>query len=126
MAFTDIQYNIITEDIFTDYDRNQFEFRMCDLRNFNSCKDLVKDIDIVYHVAGIKGNPQTAKTKPSRYFVPLLQFNTNMMEAARLEGVDWYLYTSSVGVYRQDDVLEEDSVGKHFQPKMIHILLKEW
>ncbi len=111
---TDIQYNIITEDVFTDYDRNQFEFRMCDLRNFNSCKDLVKDIDIVYHVAGIKGNPQTAKTKPSRYFVPLLQFNTNMMEAARLEGVDWYLYTSSVGVYRQDDVLEEDSVWKTF------------
>ena len=58
---TDIQYNIITEDVFTDYDRNQFEFRMCDLRNFNSCKDLVKDIDIVYHVPGIKGNPQTEK-----------------------------------------------------------------
>jgi len=111
---TDIQYNIITEDVFTPYDRNQFEFRMSDLRNFDSCKELVKDIDIVYHVAGIKGNPQTAKTKPSRYFVPLLQFNTNMMEAARLEGVDWYLYTSSVGVYRQDDVLQEDSVWKTF------------
>ena len=28
--------------------------------------------------------------------------------------MDWYLYTSSVGVYRQDDVLEEDSVWKTF------------
>ena len=111
---TDIQYNEITENVFPKHDKSKFEFIRGDLRNLSECKNLVKDMNVVYHVAGIKGNPQTAKTKPSRYFVPLLQFNTNMMEASRLEGVDWYLYTSSVGVYRQDDVLEEDSVWKTF------------
>ena len=28
----------------------------------------------------------------------MLQFNTNMMEAARVEDVEWYVYTSTVGV----------------------------
>jgi GDP-L-fucose synthase len=68
----------------------------------------------VFHLAGIKGSPQTAKNNPSRYFVPMLQFNTNMMEAAREEGVEWYLYTSSVGVYHPAEVFVEDDVWKTF------------
>jgi GDP-L-fucose synthase len=85
-----------------------------DLRYRDECKEVCQGQDIVFHLAGIKGNPQTAKEKPSRYFVPLLQFNTNMMEAAREANVEWYLYTSSVGVYRQDDILKEDDVWKTF------------
>jgi GDP-L-fucose synthase len=46
--------------------------------------------------------------------VPMLQFNTNMMEAARRANVKWYLYTSSVGVYSPADVFYEDDVWKTF------------
>ena len=81
-----------------------------DLRDRKDCKAVCEGQDIVFHLAGIKGSPQTAKNNPSRYFVPMLQFNTNMMEAAREEGVEWYLYTSSVGVYEQSEVLVEDDV----------------
>jgi len=42
--------------------------------------------------------------------VPMLQFNTNMMEAARRANVKWYLYTSSVGVYAPAEVFKEDDV----------------
>jgi len=85
-----------------------------DLRDRKDCKAVCEGQDIVFHLAGIKGSPQTAKNNPSRYFVPMLQFNTNMMEAAREEGVEWYLYTSSVGVYHPAEVFVEDDVWKTF------------
>jgi GDP-L-fucose synthase len=40
----------------------------------------------------------------------MLQFNTNMMEAAHQAGTKWYLFTSSVGVYAPSDVFIEDTV----------------
>ena len=70
-----------------------------DLRERVDCETACDGMDVVFHLAGIKGSPQSAKEQPARYFVPMLQFNTNMMEAARNADVDWYLYTSSVGVY---------------------------
>ena len=85
-----------------------------DLRTRVDCAEACEGMDIVFHLAGIKGSPQSAKEQPSRYFVPMLQFNTNMMEAARKAGVEWYLYTSSVGVYEQAEVLREDDVWKTF------------
>ncbi|MBC8428597.1 NAD-dependent epimerase/dehydratase family protein [bacterium] len=85
-----------------------------DLRDRKDCKAVCEGQDIVFHLAGIKGSPQTAKNNPSRYFVPMLQFNTNMMEAAREEGVEWYLYTSSVGVYHPAEIFVEDDVWKTF------------
>ena len=40
----------------------------------------------------------------------MLQFNTNMLEAAMHHDVKWYLYTSTVGVYQPAEVLKEDDV----------------
>ena len=88
-----------------------------DLRERSVCQEICKGMDIVMHLAGIKGSPATAVQKPARYFVPMLQFNTNMMEAAKDAGVEWYLYTSSVGVYEQAEVLTEDDVWKTFPTK---------
>jgi GDP-L-fucose synthase len=88
-----------------------------DLRERAVCQKICKGMDIVFHLAGIKGSPQSAKEQPARYFVPMLQFNTNMMEAAKDADVEWYLYTSSVGVYEQAEVLTEDDVWKTFPTK---------
>jgi GDP-L-fucose synthase len=41
---------------------------------------------------------------------PMMQFNTNMLEAAMHHNVKWYLYTSTVGVYQPAEVLREDDV----------------
>ena len=40
--------------------------------------------------------------------------NTNIAEASRLEGVDWYVYTSTVGVYQPAKVFKEDDVWKTY------------
>jgi GDP-L-fucose synthase len=92
----------------------QYQFIKADLREFNSCKIVVKNQDIIFHIAGVKGSPKRAAEQPADYFVPMLQFNTNMMEAARLEDVEWYVYTSTVGVYQPAEVFFEDDVWKTF------------
>jgi len=53
----------------------------------------------------------TAK-KPASFFVPLLLMNTNVLEAARREGVKACLYTSTVGVYAPAEVFREDDCWK--------------
>lgn len=90
------------------------QFIRSDLREFSNCFELCKNKDIVFHVAGVKGSPLTAKMQPASYFVPTITFNTNMMEAARRQKVKRYLYTSSIGVYTPSEVFHEDDVWKTF------------
>jgi len=95
-------------------DTGRYTFLRLDLRRPYDCEHSVKDQDIVFHIAGVKGSPKRAMEQPADYFVPMLQFNTNMMEAARQEGVEWYVYTSTVGVYQPAEVFYEDDVWKTF------------
>ena len=106
---TDIRY----DNRYDIYVKN-FEFYQADLRDFDDCKNVVTGMDVVFHVAGVKGSPKRAAEQPNDYFTPMLQFNTNMAEAARLQGVDWYVYTSTVGVYQPAKVFKEDDVWKTY------------
>lgn len=89
---------------------NDVEFVKKDLREFSNCKSVVENIDIVFHLMGIKGSPKMSKENPADFFVPLLQCNTNMMEASFRKNVEWYMYTSSVGVYQPANIMKEDDV----------------
>ena len=44
---TDLRYN----EVFDKHHDDTFEFVKADLRNFNECKEVVKGVDIVFHVA---------------------------------------------------------------------------
>ena len=85
-----------------------------DLRSIENCMKACKGKDIVFHLAGVKGSPKMTKEKPASFMIPTIQFSVNMMEAARLEGVNDYLFTSSVGVYEPAEIFEEDNVWKTF------------
>ena len=78
-----------------------------DLTSFEFCKDVTKDIDFVFHIAGIKGSIEVTKSKPASFFVPLLQFNTNVLEASRQNNVKKLVYTSSIGAYSSAEVFKE-------------------
>jgi GDP-L-fucose synthase len=76
-------------------------------------------MDVVFNLVGIKASPKILAEKPASSFVPHLQFNTNTMEAAMKNNVEWYMYTSTVGVYETEDVeiLTEDDVWLTFPSK---------
>ena len=85
-----------------------------DLTNFEFCKEQTKDMDCVFHVAGIKGSVKVTIEKPASFFVPLLMFNTNVLEAARVNNVQKLVYTSSIGAYSSNEVFiesEDDDQG---------------
>jgi len=90
------------------------EFLQVDLTKFDNCVKVCEGMEIVFHLAGIKGSPKMTREKPASFFVSTILFNTNMMEAAHRSGADRYLYTSTVGVYSPAEVFHEDDVWKSF------------
>lgn len=92
--------------------KNNIEFIKLDLRNYDNCLKVCKDMEIVFHVAGIKGSPAVALNQPARFFVPTILFNTNMLEAAVKSKVSHVLYTSSIGVYSPSPIFNENDVWK--------------
>lgn len=93
------------------------EFFNIDLTKYENCLKACDGMDIVFHLAGIKGSPAMTMEKPASFFVPTILFNTNMMEAARSRGVKKYLFTSTIGVYSPAEVFHEDDVWKTFPSK---------
>ena len=90
------------------------EFIKTNLMSMENCQSACKGMDFVFHLAGVKGSPAMTAKKPASFFVPMLSFNTNMMEAARQQGVRKYLYTSSIGVYAPAEIFHEDDVWQTF------------
>jgi len=84
------------------------KYHQADL-TFKSNASIVADFDHVYHLAGKKGSPDTAKNSPAEY-LPMLQFDTNVIEAIGRYKPEWFLYTSSIGVYPPMEIYEEDKV----------------
>ena len=71
--------------------------------------EIIKDYDHIYHLAGIKGSPLRVRERPADY-LPMLQFDANIIEAVGKYKPEWFLYTSSIGVYPPMEVYEEDKV----------------
>jgi GDP-L-fucose synthase len=88
----------------------KFTFLKVDLKEFSDCRKVCKGMDYVFSLVGIKASPKACLEQPANIMGPMIQFNTNMLEAAMLEKVSWFLYTSSIGVYQPASVLKEDDV----------------
>jgi len=85
-----------------------------DLTIYDNCIEACRDMDYVFNLLCIKGSPKAMKERPASHLVPMLQFNTNLMEAARHSKIKRYLYTSSVAVYEPKDIFVESDVWKTF------------
>jgi len=88
------------------------EYRRLDLTDITHALAAAEGVEIVFHLACIKGSPKMVREKPASYFTPMILFNTNMLEAARRRGVKRYLYTSTNGIYTPAEVLVEDDLWK--------------
>ena len=94
---------------------SEIVFKKVDLRDFNSCKSICEGMDYVFSLVGIKASPKITLEQPFDIMGPMLQFNTNMIEAAlTTPSVKWFLYTSTVGVYTPAEIFYEDDVWNGF------------
>ena len=90
--------------------KGKITFVKVDLREYSSCLEICDGMDYVFNLVGIKCSPKVCIEEPAKIMGPMMQFNTNMLEAAMHHNVKWYLYTSTVGVYQPAEVLREDDV----------------
>jgi nucleoside-diphosphate-sugar epimerase len=85
-------------------DADEFEIR--DLRDWNNCLEATRDVDDVYALAADMGGMGFISSHHAEILHNNLLISTHTIEAARLNGVARYLYTSSACVYpeyRQTD-----------------------
>jgi GDP-L-fucose synthase len=87
-------------------------FIKANLLYFNQCEKICEGQDYIFNLVGIKCSPKVTLEQPADIMGPMMQFNTNMLEAAMQANVKWYLYTSTVGVYTPAEVFYEDDVWK--------------
>jgi len=87
-----------------------------DLTDFNFCKDICRDMDFVFHIAGIGASVKAAEKRVASHFVPMLMMNTNLLEAARLSKVEKIVYTSSVGAYENAEIFKESEYKLNSTP----------
>ncbi|MFA5394980.1 MAG: NAD-dependent epimerase/dehydratase family protein [Methanogenium sp.] len=86
------------------------EYYKVDLRDRDTCLDIVGGQDYVFNLIGIKGNIDVTSKRSATMFVPYLQFNTNMLEACRLKKVKKVVFTSTIGAYSSNDVFVEGEI----------------
>lgn len=91
------------------------EYIYGDLTEFAFCRDVVRGVDMVCHLAGVKGSIDVSRTQLASHFVPTLMFNTNVLEAARRAGIRKLVYTSSIGAYASAEVFVEGEEAGTFR-----------
>jgi nucleoside-diphosphate-sugar epimerase len=75
------------------------EFLLADLRCFEDCARAVQDVQDVYHLAADMGGIGYITSNHAALTRNNVLINSHMLEAARLGGIQHYLYTSSACVY---------------------------
>jgi nucleoside-diphosphate-sugar epimerase len=96
-----------------DLERPGFEptrahaFEQLDLRRWDACLQATRSVDEVYNLAANMGGIGFIEANKAAIMHDNVLINTHMLEAARVNGVARYLFTSSACVYpgyRQDSV----------------------
>lgn len=93
------------------------KFIQTDLTDFENCLKVTRKQDLVFNLVGIKGSVGIGQTKAASFLLPMLRFQTNLMDASFKNDVRGFLFTSSICVYPQSNKPKiEDSVWDG-QPK---------
>jgi GDP-D-mannose 3', 5'-epimerase len=84
------------------------EFLIRDLRTTWGCADAVEHMEQVYNLAADMGGIGYITAHLASIARNNILINANMLEAARIQAVNHYLYTSSACVYNQDKQMDAD------------------
>jgi GDP-D-mannose 3', 5'-epimerase len=91
---------------YSDVDADEFE--ILDLRRWDACLQAVRGVDHVYALAADMGGMGFISANHATILHNNALINLHTMEAARLEGVSRYLYTSSACIYPEHLQLDAD------------------
>ena len=80
---------------------NQIELQEVDLTKEDNCDNVCKDMDYVFHLAASVGGIQFINKENVGGLTPSIQMNTNMLESARKNDIQRFVFTSSACIYRQ-------------------------
>jgi len=89
---------------------HEVEFKHADLTSPDECHAVMEGQEFVFNLVGIKGNTGIGTSLAASYFVPMILFQTNIMEAAFMAGVSRFLFVSSVCAYPQGELHDEDNL----------------
>tara|TARA_B100000378_G_scaffold17476_1_gene13931 strand:+ start:224 stop:1159 length:936 start_codon:yes stop_codon:yes gene_type:complete len=71
----------------------------CDLREKENCKAMVKDVDLIFHVAGKVGGIGIMQEKPAERFYDNIMMSTNLIHEAKEANVEKFIGIGTVCSY---------------------------
>ncbi|MFH1894711.1 MAG: NAD-dependent epimerase/dehydratase family protein [Patescibacteria group bacterium] len=77
-------------------------FEDYDLRKMEKCQRIVKNQDIVIHLAAVTGDIEFHRLHPGRIFYDNIIMGLQLMEAARIAGVEKFIGIGSVTAYPEN------------------------
>ena len=80
---------------------DQIHLYPVDLVELENCLTCTKDVDYVFHLAASVGGIHYIKRENVEGLTPSIMMNTNMLEAARRNYVERFLFTSSACIYQE-------------------------
>lgn len=86
------------------------EFELLDLRHWDSCLHVTRDIDAVYALAADMGGVEFISKYHAQILHSNLLIDVHTLEAARVNGIRRYLYASSACVYPEYRQMEANIV----------------
>ena len=90
-----------------------------DLTEKKFVEESVKDMDYVFHLAAYTGGLGRTSTHPASTLTPNLIMDGNVLECAKNEGIERFLYASCTCVYPNDEkTLEEEDAWKGNPPEV--------
>lgn len=85
--------NLNVKDVFTPASKDY------DLRNRTDCKKVLKDIDIVFHLASTSGGIMFLKERPAEAFYDNIMMGVNLIHEAKEAGIEKLIITGAVSSY---------------------------
>ena len=85
--------NLNVKDIFTPASKDY------DLRNRTDCKKVLKDIDVVFHLASTSGGIMFLKERPAEVFYDNIMMGVNLIHEAKEAGIEKLIITGAVSSY---------------------------
>ena len=85
--------NLNVKDVFTPASKDY------DLRNRTDCKKVLKDIDVVFHLASTSGGIMFFKERPAEAFYDNIMMGVNLIHEAKEANIEKLIITGAVSSY---------------------------